>query len=59
MITIQTNETWIKQEDGTMLLISSEEVEVDIPTPEEEIAQKEAELLIMYNELQALKNSKQ
>jgi len=59
MITIQTNETWIKQEDGTMLLISSEEVEVDIPTPEEEIAQKEAELLIMFNELQALKNSRQ
>jgi len=57
MITIHTNETWEKQEDGTMLLISSEEVEVDILTPEEEIAQREAELLIMFNELQALKNN--
>jgi hypothetical protein len=57
MITIQTNETWIKQEDGTMLLISSEEVEVDILTPEEEIAQKEAELLKMYKEIQDLKNN--
>jgi uncharacterized small protein (DUF1192 family) len=57
MITIQTNETWIKQEDGTMLLISVEEVEVDILTPEEEIAQKEAELLKMYKEIQDLKNN--
>jgi hypothetical protein len=57
MITIQTNETWVKQEDGTMLLISSEQVEVDILTPEEEIAQKEEELLKMYKEIQDLKNN--
>lgn len=57
MITIQTNETWVKQEDGTMLLISSEQVEVDALTPEEEIAQKEAELLKMYKEIQDLKNN--
>jgi hypothetical protein len=57
MKTIHTNETWIKQEDGTMLLISSEEVEMDIVTPEEEIAQKEAELLKMYKEIQDLKNN--
>ena len=55
-MTIQTNETWVKQEDGTMLLISSEQVEVDILTPEEEIAQKEEELLKMYKEIQDLKN---
>jgi len=30
-------------------------IEVDEPTPEELIAQKEAELLAMYNELKTLK----
>ena len=54
---IDRNETWAKQEDGTMILISVEEVEVDILTPEEEIAQKEAELLKMYKEIQDLKNN--
>lgn len=54
---IDINETWAKQEDGTTILISSEEVEVDIVTPEEEIAQKEAELLKMYAEIQILKNN--
>lgn len=33
--------------------------EVEEPTQEELIAQKEAELLAMYNELQALKESNQ
>jgi hypothetical protein len=56
MIRIDTHETWIKQEDGTMLLISSEEVEVDVKTPEEELYEKEQELLAVYAELQALKN---
>ena len=37
---IDRNETWVKQEDGTTILVSVEEVEVDILTPEEEIAQK-------------------
>ena len=54
---IDRNETWVKQEDGTMILVSVEEVEVDILTPEEEIAQKEAELLKMYKEIQDLKNN--
>ena len=54
---IDRNETWAKQEDGTIILISVEEVEVDILTPEEEIAQKEAELLKMYKEIQDLKNN--
>ena len=53
---IDRNETWVKQEDGTTILVSVEEVEVDILTPEEEIAQKEAELLKMYKEIQDLKN---
>jgi hypothetical protein len=54
---IDRNETWVKQEDGTTILVSVEEVEVDILTPEEEIAQKEAELLKMYKEIQDLKNN--
>jgi hypothetical protein len=54
---IDRNETWVKQEDGTTILVSFEEVEVDILTPEEEIAQKEAELLKMYKEIQDLKNN--
>lgn len=36
-------------------LVSVEFIEVDEPTQEELIAQKEAELLAMYAELQALK----
>lgn len=36
-------------------LVSVEFIEVDEPTQEEIIAQKEAELLAMYAELQALK----
>jgi hypothetical protein len=54
---IDTNEIYERQEDGTTILISVEEIEVDIKTPEEEIAEREAELLIMFNELQALKNN--
>jgi len=36
-------------------LVSVEFIEVEEPTQEELIAQKEAELLAMYNELKALK----
>lgn len=36
-------------------LVRVEFIEVDEPTQEELIAQKEAELLAMYNELKALK----
>lgn len=36
-------------------LVSVEFIEVDEPTQEELITQKEAELLAMYNELKALK----
>ena len=54
---VYTNETWKKSEDGTMELVHSEIIEVEEPTQEELIAQKEQELLNMYNELQALKNN--
>ena len=40
-------------------LIRVEFIEVDKPTQEELIATKEAELLVMYNELQLLKESAQ
>ena len=42
----------IYNEEG---LVSVEFIEVDEPTQEELITQKEAELLAMYNELKALK----
>lgn len=42
----------IYNEEG---LVSVEFIEVDEPTQQELIAQKEAELLAMYNELKALK----
>ena len=42
----------IYNEEG---LVSVEFIEVDQPTQEELIAQKEAELLAMYNELKELK----
>lgn len=43
------------QEDGSVSLIETIEIQVEEPTQEELIAQKEAELLKMYQELQALK----
>ena len=55
---IQTNETFEKNENGEMVLVHTETVEVEVPTPEEIIAQKEAELLQVYAELQTLKEGK-
>ena len=56
MIQINRNETYQLQPDGSTILISFEEVEVEVKTPEQEIADKELELLEMYNELQLLKD---
>lgn len=42
-----------KAEDGSTIVVESTSVE--IPSPEEIIAAKEAELLAMYNELKTLK----
>ena len=53
----QVNEVWEKAVNGTMRLVSSEIVEVEVPTQEELIAQKEAELVKMYEEIQAMKQS--
>jgi hypothetical protein len=54
---IQTNETFEKNENGEMILVHTETVEVEVPTSEEIIAQKEAELLQVYEELKALKEN--
>lgn len=51
------NETFIKSENGEMILVHSEIVEAKEPTQEELIAEKEAELLRVYAEIQALKGN--
>lgn len=51
-----TKEIYRKLEDGTMELVETIEIEVNEPTTEELIADKEAAMLAMYEELQALKN---
>ena len=52
-------ETYKKLEDGTMELVSVENIEIETPSPEQLIAEKEAQLLKIYDELQALKNNNQ
>ena len=52
---IETETSWMKLEDGTMKLVGVREFEVEGPTQEELIADKEAELLRMYTEIQNLK----
>jgi SHS2 domain-containing protein len=47
--------TWRKLEDGTMELVSDIDVEVDGPSNEELIAEKEAQLITIYTEIQKLK----
>lgn len=49
------NETFEMNENGEMVLVHTETVEVELPTPEQIIAEKEAELLKIYAEIQALK----
>ena len=46
---------WRKLEDGTMELVSDTNIQVDVPTNEELIAEKEAKLLEIYSEIQQLK----
>lgn len=55
---IHTNEVFEKNENGEMVLVHTETVEVEVPTPEEIIAEKEAELIRIYAEIQALKETK-
>ena len=44
-------------QNGQAVLVKTETVELPFPSQEEEIAEKEAQLLSMYNELQELKNN--
>ena len=50
-----TQSTIVQNPDGTTKEIIVNEVEVEVPTQEEIIAEKEAELLKMYEALQELK----
>lgn len=52
-----TKEVYTKLEDGSMKLVETITIELDEPTAEELIADKEAQLLAIYEELQALKNN--
>lgn len=52
---IINQKVWRKLEDGTMELVSNKDIEVEVLTTEEIIADKEAEMLAMYNEIQKLK----
>lgn len=54
MIRIDRNEVYEKGPDGNMVLVSFEEVEVNIPSPEELLQEKQDELLKVYQELQAI-----
>jgi hypothetical protein len=47
--------TIVQNPDGTTKEIIVEQVEVEVPTQEEIIAEKEAALLKMYKEIQDLK----
>lgn len=52
----QIHETYERQEDGTTILIKSEVVIIPQEVIDQQVIDKEAELLKVYEELQALKN---
>lgn len=55
--TIQkTKQIYSKTNDGSLELIETQIIEVEELTQEEIIAEKEAQLLKMYQEIEALKN---
>jgi hypothetical protein len=54
----QTMEEYVLQPDGTVT-VTVKEIDVDVRTEEELIAEKEEQLLQIYAELQSLKNSQQ
>lgn len=53
--TIAIKEIYHQKEDGTVE-VEVIETPIEVPTVEETIAEKESQLLKMYEELQALKN---
>jgi ligand-binding SRPBCC domain-containing protein len=54
---IITKEIYKVDENGQTVLIETIEIEVNEPTQEEIIAEKQAELLKIYAEIQALKTN--
>jgi hypothetical protein len=54
----QTMEEYVLQPDGTVT-VTVKEIDVDVRTEEELIAEKEEQLLQIYAELQALKTGQQ
>lgn len=56
--TISRKEIYHQKEDGTVE-VEVIETPIEVPTAEETIAEKEAKLLQMYEELQSLKNGQQ
>lgn len=50
-----TKQIWQRNQDGTETLIETLEFDYEGPTTEELIAEKEAKLLEIYTELEALK----
>jgi hypothetical protein len=55
MATEKQRQEYYKVVDGVTTLTEVKEVEVDVPTAEEVIAEKEAKLLEIYEELKELK----
>lgn len=53
----QINEIYERQEDGSTILVKSEVVVVPQEVIDQQVKEKEAELLKMYQELQALKQN--
>jgi len=47
---------WRKLEDGTMELVSNKDIEIETPSTDDLIKDKEDKLLEMYKELEELKN---
>jgi hypothetical protein len=54
---IIVKEIWEMNENGESILVSTEEIITEDPTPEELLAQKEAELLKIYQEIQQMKQN--
>jgi hypothetical protein len=50
-----TQQTIVQNPDGSTKEIITDQIEIDVKTPEEIILEKEAELLKMYQELDLLK----
>ena len=55
---IIVKEIYETNENGQTILVDTIEIEIEGPTQEEIIAEKEAELMRIYAEIQALKETK-